>query len=362
MKFLISAINGIGLGHVTRQLAVARELRTKFPDAKFLFLTTAEASGIIWQDGFASLKIPSWISLDRGMLDQDDWVNLNTSVVKATVTNFRPDIYIADSFPAGEVGELSFAVETIQRKILVMDQYPGLLSQPSYQESVSNFDLILLLFEEGDIQLPFTPKAPVKWIGPIAYRSRDEALPRDEARRRLGLSEDQLCFYVSLGGGGSPEHDKVLEWISGVVKSFPEIQFFHTIPPLARDSNSILRADNARSICHFPFPFLLFFNAFDAAIAGTGITSVELVQFGVPSVWIPMGSSEAGDQIWRAQWLVDSGLGWTTNSFDTDGLISALRALSSPDARAAVRERMLAQPEPRGAKNAAEAIAAWLRE
>ena len=72
MKFLLSAINGVGLGHVARLLAVARELRRRVTEAEFHFLTSSEASSVIWQEGFASVKIPSWVSTREKLIDVDD--------------------------------------------------------------------------------------------------------------------------------------------------------------------------------------------------------------------------------------------------------------------------------------------------
>ena len=117
MKILISAINGIGLGHVTRQLALARALRERMPEAQFLFLTTSEAPGIIWQEGFASVKIPSWATLDRTGMSATDWLHLNHSLVTAAISNFRPNMLIADSFPFGENHELLPALASIKYKI-----------------------------------------------------------------------------------------------------------------------------------------------------------------------------------------------------------------------------------------------------
>ncbi len=129
MKFLLSAINGVGLGHVARLLAVARELRRRVPEAEFLFLTSSEASSVIWQEGFASVKIPSWVSTREKLIDVDDWKHLNMSLAATVVSSFRPDVLIADSFPSGESGELMPALSIIDKKILVLDYLPQFLKK-----------------------------------------------------------------------------------------------------------------------------------------------------------------------------------------------------------------------------------------
>ncbi|MBT5676844.1 MAG: hypothetical protein HOJ07_14220, partial [Rhodospirillaceae bacterium] len=277
MKILVSAINGIGLGHVTRQLALARALRERMPEAKFLFLTTSEAPGIIWQDGFASVKIPSWVSRERGMLSSTDWLHLNHSLVTSVVSNFRPNMLIADSFPFGEYHELLPALASIRRKVFVFDYFPGHSVPGNHQGGISNYGLVLVPYEKGAFELPFKLAAPVEWIGSPIYRARSEALPRGEARRRLGIPKDRLCFYVALGGGGGPELGETVAWLSEIAATFPKLLFFQTTPPLSKDEDGILKAGNARSVSHFPFPFAPYLSAFDGAIAGAGAnTTIEL--------------------------------------------------------------------------------------
>ena len=362
MKILVSAINGIGLGHVTRQLALARALRERMPEAKFLFLTTSEAPGIIWQDGFASVKIPSWMNVTHGMLSKTEWLHLCHSLVSVTVANFRPNLLIADSFPQGENGELLPALSTVPNRIFVYDFLPGHDAQKNHQQSIGLYNLVLIPYDEGAFQLPFNIKPAPHWIGPMIYRSRKEALPRAEARRRLGIPEDRLCFYVALGGGGGPETGETMAWLSDIARSFPELLFFQTMPPLASEKSGILKADNARSISHFPLPFSPYLNAFDGAIAGAGAnTTTELIHLGLPAVWIPTGSKVAADQSWRAKNLADNGLGWNAERLDGEALSKAIRGMLDADVRREMREKMLAQPEPLGAQKGAEAIEKWLK-
>ena len=58
-RLLFYAVNGLGLGHVTRLLAIARAVRSLAPDSQILFLTTSEADWVIYREGFAAVKIPS---------------------------------------------------------------------------------------------------------------------------------------------------------------------------------------------------------------------------------------------------------------------------------------------------------------
>ena len=57
-RWLLVAQDGWGLGHVSRQIGLARKVRARRPETDFLFLTYSEAAHLIWREGFASLKLP----------------------------------------------------------------------------------------------------------------------------------------------------------------------------------------------------------------------------------------------------------------------------------------------------------------
>ena len=138
--------------------------------------------------------------------------------------------------------------------------------------------------------------------------------------------------------------------------------FFQTVPPLATQVSGILTADNARAVSHFPLPFTPYLSAFDGAIAGAGANTVmEMINYGLPAVWIPMGSKTAADQDWRAKKFNDDGLGWSVDRLDSDALSRTLRNMLSSDTRQTMRDKMLAQPMPLGAQKGAEIICKWLK-
>ena len=67
LKVLNYAVNGSGLGHVTRLVAINRWIdrlaRACAVEPEIYFLTTSEADTLVWRNGFASFKIPSKTSV-----------------------------------------------------------------------------------------------------------------------------------------------------------------------------------------------------------------------------------------------------------------------------------------------------------
>ena len=58
-------------------------------------------------------------------------------------------------------------------------------------------------------------------------RSADEILPREVARRRLRLGEDELVFYIGLGGGGTPQNDEAVGHYRKAVEINPQFAAAH---------------------------------------------------------------------------------------------------------------------------------------
>ena len=86
-----------------------------------------------------------------------------------------------------------------------------------------------------------------------------------------------------------------------------------------------------------------------------------MINYGLPAVWIPLGSKLAADQEWRAQKLSGEGLGWMAERLDSDALCEAIRRMLEVKTRQEMKERMLAQPAPLGAQKGAEIICNWIR-
>jgi UDP-N-acetylglucosamine--N-acetylmuramyl-(pentapeptide) pyrophosphoryl-undecaprenol N-acetylglucosamine transferase len=360
MKILISAINGAGLGHVTRSLAVVRRLKKICPDCEFLFLTSSEASGIIWNEGFASVKIPSWVSMERTDLKLNDWQQLNKSIAIATVNSFRPDVLIADSFPFGEYGELAPILSRIGKRIIILDYFPKFLRRLDFQKALSMFNMIIFPFNEGDISLPFTINGPVEWVGSILYESPNDALQKDEARQQLGLSENEDYYFISLGGGGYSTYGKVVEWIYENISGFRDHNFVQALPPLPSQFQYPPKPINLSYVSRFPISE--YFNAFTGAISAVGAnTSTELIQFGIPTIWTPYPTDLAPDQKWRAQKFFDENLGCQVEHFDSASLRSCIENLLSPEYRNKLRQRLLRQPVANGAINGANAILKYIK-
>lgn len=110
-----------GLGHIRRNLAIARTLRSL--DAEVLLLTGApEATGIRHIQGIDIVSVPALTKSGDGDyrprtlgLDVAETIRIRAEVLRAAVASFAPDLLIVDKHPRGFRGEMEGALTAARR-------------------------------------------------------------------------------------------------------------------------------------------------------------------------------------------------------------------------------------------------------
>jgi hypothetical protein len=219
LRVIFYAVNGLGLGHLTRLLGLARALRRQRPGCEILFLTSSEASHLVYREGFASVKLPSRNAARRGEVQGATFTRLGQSVVWSALSAFDPHALVVDTFALGSWQELGPVLRWPMRKVFVFRaQKAARARDPLLNEALKAYDLVLIPHHTGgdevspaDLALP--PQTRTVWTGPMTLRGPSELLSRSQARAALvrdgyfpgGLGEDDTLGLVALGGGGGPD-------------------------------------------------------------------------------------------------------------------------------------------------------------
>jgi UDP-N-acetylglucosamine--N-acetylmuramyl-(pentapeptide) pyrophosphoryl-undecaprenol N-acetylglucosamine transferase len=358
VRWLFYAVNGLGLGHLTRLLGLARQIRQRSPNAQFLFLTTSEAESLIWQEGFASVKVPSLSACRQSGLRHSTYSCLLHTVVVNTIAAFRPQVLVVDTFPAGSGQELLPVLRWDGRRIFIYrEQRQSVCQDAWFQNILKLYDLILIPHSPEEVTLPVPPEVPIAWVGPMLIRSKTESLSRQEARQRLQLSAAGRCIYVGFGGGGDSEYQPLRQWVLEQAHQFPQWQFVYSLPPLSRTIPTSVPS-NVKSISYYPLAEC--WSAFDAAISAVGYnTAAELLHHGVPTIWVPL-PRDVDDQHQRAKRLVEQGAGWLVHPYDSTALQQALDALSKSTNQSYAAQTAQNQVAINGAEQAADYLMRWL--
>jgi spore coat polysaccharide biosynthesis predicted glycosyltransferase SpsG len=346
VRIVSYAINGRGLGHLVRQLAILRWVRRYGAllnvSVECWVLTTSEADTLARREGIPAFKMPSKAMMRDAGIDPTRWLAVGRQWVMNAIAGLHPDVLVVDTFPGGSFGELLPVLETVPTRVLVAravkddvaadDAYRALL--PLYQKTI--------VPDEPPRPRPdgTGPGSAGLCVGPILLREREELLARAEARAALGITRDR-AVYVTLGGGGDEAAARVLPVLSERLVA----RGWHVVVgagPLyigpERRGPHITWMDR-----YVPLELL---PGVDAAVSAGGYNSVtELMFAGVPAVFLPQPRI-ADDQDGRARAAVEAGaarlastLGEVPDLLEAPGDPDAARALVPHNgARAAAAE------------------------
>jgi predicted glycosyltransferase len=361
LRWLLVAENGWGLGHVSRQLGVARALRRLRPDDEFLFLTHSEACHLIWREGFSSLKLPCLEqSRPERLLSRDTLWWVTSASVHACATSYRPHVIVVDTFPAGGVGQLAQLLSIPARRVLIAREN-RFMRNPASAAALASYHLAVAPYQENEVDIQLPPSLPLHWVGPILVRSREDALNREEARARLGLPAHGLTCLITFGGGGNPRYLEAERWALSVTGNDSRWSFAVATPPLLEAPAQVSTLPQSACAVSY-YPLSECFAAFDLVISGTGSTVIELQHFRVPAILVSGTHDLKGeDYAAKAQRFAGEAAGRIVRMGDDGGLRAALEHFSDPAARTAAVGELETRFSPDGAASAARIMVDALR-
>ncbi|MBC7541352.1 MAG: UDP-glucosyltransferase [Candidatus Sericytochromatia bacterium] len=356
-RYLFYAVNGLGLGHVTRLLAIARQIRRRSPQDQILFLTSSEADSVIYTEGFAAFKVPSKTIRAETGLRPDLYAKIVQSLTWTAISTFDPHVLIVDTFPTGSLQELLPVLRWPARTAFVYRaQRLELAQSAAMQQVLPLYDRIIIPHDPGSETIPLPPAVEprVHWVGPIVIREPAELLDRAEARFQLGLPQDATVVYVSFGGGGERDAASRFHAVIEALGDLPGLVLAVAAGPLFRgrlpDHPAVRRLDR--------YPMVAYMRAFDVAISAAGYNSAhELTLAGVPTVFVALnrGLDDQGDRAGRM--AADSG-GEVLDAWDPLAMRTAVDRVRQRGAE----PRRLPPAAPSGASLAADVVLALAAE
>ena len=124
-RVLFYSHNGVGVGHLQRQLDLATAYKHRHPDSALLLATGSRGASMFqFPDGIDFVKLPALLMVDRYRnweprdlpLPIEAVTEMRAETLRQTVRAFAPDLLVADFMPAGPYGELLPALDELERR------------------------------------------------------------------------------------------------------------------------------------------------------------------------------------------------------------------------------------------------------
>ena len=203
-RLLFHTLNGFGLGHLSRQVAIARAVRWVDPTVEILFATESSYGPTIAPE-FPFIALP-----DGKQLKSEAWsgagvgprVRALISVMEALVKGYRPGALVHDTMVWPPLFEAAAAARVRQAMVLrVRKNIDAYLRDPAMPPH--RCDLLVLPYEPSTAPsaLRKLPRGlpPVAWVGDVG---RQAGASVAETRMRLGLGVGIKLIVVTGGAGG----------------------------------------------------------------------------------------------------------------------------------------------------------------
>lgn len=365
-RILFYAVNGLGLGHLTRLMAIARKLREQ-QSVQPIFLSSSEASQLLYQEGFAHFKVPSKNSASSSGMKKSELQQIYQFLLQSVYAVFKPSVMVVDTFPVGLLNEL-FGILQLHNGI------PKVLVQREVKEEKKNdlrirqqgfYQHVIIPHHDKDTSVALRENVEHSYVGPILIRDKSEVFNREKALSVLGYQElayqdkDQMIktVYVNLGGGGDSEFSAGLRKIDQIAMQFPHLHFFIPRAPLARRLPEF-HSSNLHLFSYYPVIEIL--SAFDLAISALGYNSFhELIYTETPTIFF---AQERGfdDQADRGRKGVEKKLCRFIQNFNEKSIISELNAMQQMHIYREIKESLGKEAMANGARKAASIINSFL--
>jgi UDP-N-acetylglucosamine--N-acetylmuramyl-(pentapeptide) pyrophosphoryl-undecaprenol N-acetylglucosamine transferase len=287
IKILLYAVNGLGMGHITRLLAIAKYIRRYClvigKEPEIIFLSTSEVDTLPFLYNFPVFKIPSKTIIKKGGMNQQRYQKMAKMMIWNCISTHDPDMLVVDTFPSGSFDELYDVMDFGFKKVFIYrprKDRKKLWKNPI----IKAYDRILYIDEahESESKITEQTEEKIQHLGAIVQRNRSEMLAPEEACKHLGLNPKKKTACILAGGGGDKSNQAFFERMLILIQDFPKIQFVIGAGPLYKGAE--IPSKQARWF--YRADISLYWNAFDFVIAAGGFNSVnELIHAQIPTLF-----------------------------------------------------------------------------
>lgn len=349
-RIMMFSQNGVGLGHVVRQLAISRHL-SKHHDV--LFCSMSQAIDVIDAYGYQVEHLPSHVYTGVEYVDWHPWAR---DQVEQMIDFYDVGAVVLD----GSVPYLGLLDAVAPRPDVRLVWIRRPMWRPTSESLLRIaqqrfFDLIVEPAElagEVDKGPTVAHRDRCVCVDPIRLLEERELLTRRQAALSLGLDPARPAALIQLGSGANRDIVGLTDRILEAARKFDGLQVV-----VAEWLNSAEALDLWDDVpCLSGFPISRYFRAFDFSISAAGYNSFhEVLSYGLPTIFIGNPRKYMDDQGARAEFAAKHGAAMVSGSAPRE-IAAALARIMNDDERRAIAKASRRLSRPNGAKVAADAI------
>lgn len=348
-RVLFITINGVGMGHLTRMLAIAKRCPEPIEP---VFVTMSQALKVLREQGYLAEFIPSRQYLD---CDINRWNGFLRDEINEMISFYDPAVVVFD----GNVPYQGL-VDAIKanpdpwliwsRRGMWRSDSNDVISREKY------FDVVL---EPGDLAasddygITTRNRDRTHHVKPVRLLDSCEMLSRDDARVELGFSLEKPAILIQLGAGNNFDYRSIH---NTALAHIQERYDAHIAVGEWLISDKAI--DLPESVVRMPgYPFARYFKAFDLAISAVGYNSFhELLFAGVPTIFVPNEAMAQDNQLARALFADRRGLAVCVRTRDIYRLTAMIDTFLQSDEGDRIKSRLATLDLANGAAEAASLV------
>ncbi len=351
-RVLFVSSNGVGLGHLTRLLAVARRMPEPVEP---VFATMSQALQIVEQHGFPAEHIPFHRYAGCNVADWNFWLSKQ---LRQVIEYYGARAVVFDgSIPySGLINAVGpdpdCRLAWIRRGMWRPEQdNNGIIARQQYFDLIIEPDDIAAALDNG---LTAQNRHMALPVAPIRLLDDDELLDRETAAAEIGLDPDRPAMLIQLGAGANRDVVALTDKVLRTAGQWPDLQ-----PVIAEWLMAPNRLDLWPGVKRLRgYPLSRYFRAFDFAIGAAGYNAFnEAISHGLPTIFVPNDHPEMDDQRARANHAEANGAALCLDDPEAADLKQYFEILLNRDVRNHLIANCARLTRDNGAAQAAGAIA-----
>jgi len=345
--------NGVGFGHFTRLLSIAKRMRSMDSQLEIIFFTTMPTLHITENDGFPSYHIPGRYRYED--MGAKEWNSLAEEMLSLIFSLHRPSAFIFDgSYPYR--GMLN-AIKNHPNVVKVWLRRGALKSDTKSipSDSLSHFDGVIIPGDsvQNDSEKESDLGIATMRCNPITLLDSDDVSDKGTFRSRMGIPEEATVAYVQLGAGRINNINNDLLHTLEALNNHKNI--YTVFAESIIGDRHYFNFDRLRTLRDYPNS--MFFNDFDFAVMAGGYNSYhEAIQSGLPTLCFPNLNTGKDDQLLRCNVAHKAGMMAVIETRSRKKIHAAIDRMADSKVRDTMRSRASILQRENGAKEAAKWI------